>query len=388
MKKKIFGISLIVLLILIGSAFFLRADITQPAPTSTPFFKFNNLNPLKPSQPAYLQGNMQFEMFQDVRFMDLRLSNDTLNTVRMESLTFDQMTVWGHNNLTLAEETLTLGMNPGLGVNGLHEQGITGEGVNVAIIDQPLGKHHPEYIGKIAGYFDAGTETPADESSMHGPAVTSLLVGNRIGTAPGAHVYFAAVPSWKADAQYYADALLWIIAENETLPQGEKIRVVSVSAAPSGEGTPFTQNNKSWDEAVKLATDAGILVLDCTHERHVFNPCYYDLHDPDNPQTCEPGWPVDTGSHLNKKLILVPTSRRTVADTYYEGFYGYQYTGIGGSSWAPPYIAGVLAMGWQINPDLSAGELMDLLDNTATIRRDKFKVINPPAFIDAVRATL
>jgi hypothetical protein len=38
-------------------------------------------------------------------------------------------------------------MNPGLGVRELHEEGITGKGVTVAIIDQNMILDHPEFQG-------------------------------------------------------------------------------------------------------------------------------------------------------------------------------------------------------------------------------------------------
>ena len=88
---------------------------------------------------------------------------------------------------------------------------------------------------------------------MHGPGVTSLLVGATTGTA-GAKVYYAAVPSWQGDAQYYADALEWIIETNETLPEEEKIRVVSVSAAPSSQ---VFANEDSWLPMVQRAEETG-----------------------------------------------------------------------------------------------------------------------------------
>ena len=67
---------------------------------------------------------------------------------------------------------------------------------------------------------------------MHGPAVASLLAGKTIGVAPDANIYYAAWPSWLEDSRYAADALDWVLEQNEALPEGEKIRVVSVSAAP------------------------------------------------------------------------------------------------------------------------------------------------------------
>ena len=135
---------------------------------------------------------------------------------------------------------------------------------------------HPEFIGKVVKYKDFGTNQSPNEGSMHGPAVTSLLVGETIGTAPDASVYYASAPSWLEDAQYYADALIWIISENALLSADQKIRVVSVSAAPSGPGTPFSKNNTAWDAAVQEATEQGILVLDCSNDRgitaHVITP--------------------------------------------------------------------------------------------------------------------
>ena len=85
-------------------------------------------------------------------------------------------------------------MNPGLGIRALHEAGVTGQGITAAIIDQPVIPEHPEFKGKIVKYHYFGADNPPDTGSMHGPAVTSLLVGENIGTAPGAKVYFAAIP--------------------------------------------------------------------------------------------------------------------------------------------------------------------------------------------------
>jgi serine protease AprX len=67
--------------------------------------------------------------------------------------------------------------------------------------------------------------------------------------------------------------------------------------------------------------------------------------------------------------------------------YGYQYTGVGGLSWSIPYAAGVLALGWQVNPRLSPDRAVELLRQTA-YDKEGFKVINPVAFVAAVRATV
>ena len=79
----------------------------------------------------------------------------------------------------------------------------------------------------------------------------------------------------------YADGLNWIVEQNEKLPEGEKIRVVSVSAAPSGEWSPFTENLEMYDQAVEAAQAAGIVVLDCRpgEDTGIIFPAFYGPAD-------------------------------------------------------------------------------------------------------------
>lgn len=289
----------------------------------------------------------------------------------------------------LQAQIMENGKNPGLGVRAIHEQGITGQGVNVAIIDQNLLLNHPEFAGKIAAYYDTGCEQDEDSGSMHAPAVVSILVGDSIGVAPDAKVYFAAAPSWNQDSAFYAKGLYWIIEENKKLPEDQKIRVVSVSAAPSGNSSPFTKNLNMWDEAVLAAQEEGILVLDCRDNSKTgfIAPAYYNPTNPENVFLCKGGFPSSKGGKIPASNIGVPTSYRTVAEEYIEGSPSYQYNGEGGLSWGIPYAAGVLALGWQINPELDSDQIVQILFDTCAIAKDGSNVINPSAFIDAVKNT-
>jgi hypothetical protein len=221
---------------------------------------------------------------------------------------------------------------------------------------------------------------------MHGPAVTSLLAGKEIGVAPDARIYYAAAPSWLADAAYFAEALDWIVEENRKLPAGRKIRVVSVSAAPSGAGSPFTKNNALWDEAVARAEMEGLVVLDCTRNHGWIGSCWFTSGDREDPARCAPGFPGREPGPGMPDRVLVPTSPRTTAEEYTKGQFGYQYTGRGGLSWAIPYASGVLALGWQERPELSGKEMIDLLQRSAYNRNANTRVINPRAFLRLVKA--
>ncbi len=326
--------------------------------------------------------------YADVRSMNM--SQFILSEARIKTYWFSSRSQWSAQAAPIAQNVLERGKNPGLGVRALHQQGLTGKGITVAIIDQNLAQDskgifdHPEYAGKIQKYKDFGTDQGLDQGSMHGPAVASLLVGETTGTAPGARLYFAAVPSWKQDAQFYADALNWLGDENASLPADQKIRVVSVSAAPSGPGSPFNKNNAAWDQAYQRATQAGMLVLDCTQDKGQTAACYYDLADPENVAKCIPGFPGLSSQQNSARRILAPTSLRSQAEEYQFGQAAYQFTGRGGLSWSVPYLAGVLAMGWQIRPDLNGLQMMDLIFQSAYDQGGP-KVINPPAFISAVK---
>ena len=140
---------------------------------------------------------------------------DEVNTLRSgEYVPADMITYWFNQNTlfegneALAAEIMETGKNPGLHVQELHDRGITGKNVTVAIIDQPLLPGHPEYAGKIEEYYTVGLTEKDRPSSMHGPAVTSLLAGNSIGTAPDVRLYYAAIKFWDRNASEMAGQAL------------------------------------------------------------------------------------------------------------------------------------------------------------------------------------
>jgi hypothetical protein len=259
---------------------------------------------------------------------------------------------------------------------------------------------HPEYVGKVSAYKDFGTGFGGDDGSYHAPAVLSLLAGETCGVAPGARVWFAAVPSWEMDAQYYADALYWIIAENALLPEGEKIRVVSVSSSPSmwSETTGF-KNGDAWVAAVDAAHDAGMLVLDCrdsenSRDTGLCAPGFFSPSNRDDFSQCYAGLPDDAFHSTayyenNADRMFVPIHYRTMAECYYPGQTIYRYDSVGGLSWAIPYAAGVFALGFQLRPELSWQTMQQIMmDSRHPVSHDDgtFYMIDPPAFVAAVQA--
>jgi len=318
---------------------------------------------------------------------------------KIKYLTFNERTIFPppermpQNEREQPEYILEVGKNPGLGIRAIHAQGITGKGVNVAIIDEPFIfiPSHPEYKDRIAEYINISQTL----NSFHGSLVTSLLAGETMGTAPDVNVFFYSPEwiqpdpdKWELDATAYATALDMVVEKNRTLPDNEKIKLVSISVAPtplsSGDmtGRPAWINGERYLESVERARQSGILVLDASLENGIIGASGYDFDNPEDVTLCRE---IDAG--WGKKEILAPILYRTSAEVNINGDYSYVYFNYGGVSSAIPWAAGVLALGWEIRPQLTADEIVQILFDTAYVNSDGNKFIYPAAFIEYLQNT-
>jgi hypothetical protein len=173
-------------------------------------------------------------------------------------------------------------------------------------------------------------------------------------------------------------ALRWIMSINENFPEDEKIKFVSVSAAP-GDSQQRPKNSESWLRAVKEAEDAGLCVVDCTEGHRFLTLGYVDYQ---TQEFCY-GFPHMKMNRPQQGEVHVPNSQRTVAESYDNKSFGYTFNGVGGLSWGIPYGVGVLCLGQQVNKNLSAAELKELLIETAA---ENNCIVNPYEFINRVKA--
>jgi hypothetical protein len=295
----------------------------------------------------------------------------------LESTPFDSRTKWpapdklpdGFN----PDQLLENGKNPGLGIRMLHKQGVDGQGVGIAIIDQPLLKEHIEFADRIVHY--EGIDVEGVPVQMHGPPVCSIAVGKTCGVSSGASLYYFAVPMWKDDNQPYCDVIDKIIGLNENRSVPEQIRVVSISTGMF----PQQANFDRWKEALKKAEQNGILVVTCAQDSIQHGMlARIDGKDPDNPDSYRSGNGVHPGA------VLVPASNRTTAG--HTGRDVYTFWREVGMSWATPYLAGLAVLAYQVVPEIEPKTIVTLLHKTA-IQTSVGAVVQPVDFINAVRDT-
>jgi len=323
----------------------------NPHPTSLPEF---NPDPGNPFQFDFRSSNL--------RDLDLSASLDLLQLA-----SFDSRTKWPWAEQLPAgfsvQQTMEMGKDPGLGVRDVHAKGITGSGVGIAIIDQTLLVDHQEYVDQIRVYEEGqGVSSEGSQASMHGPAVASIAVGKTVGVAPDADLYFIAMGGCNGDGSHenfnftcLAKDVMRILAINQGLPEGRKMRVLSMSIgwAPDQEGY------EEMNEAVNEAKAAGIFVVSSNlgdTYGFEFQGMARDFQvDPNRFEAYLPGFfwaqPFYDGNITLSRTLLVPMDARTTASP--TGYSDYVYYGEGGLSWAIPYTAGMYALACQVDPGIS-----------------------------------
>ncbi len=354
---------------------------------------------------------------EDLRWYDCNQLSPEEKEAVMETapaVTFNEDTVFTEDirNALQPEALLEAGKNPGLGVRKLHEQGITGKGVGIAIIDQGLYTGHPEYASRIRLYEEIHV-SPEEQASMHGGALASIAVGQSCGVAPEADLYYWAFNNTvdytrqKYDAEDidwegYARAIDRVTEVNGTLPEGKKIRVIAIARGYSFTGEKETDKRiQKMLDAIDRAKESGIFVVTTSTNMN------YDFLNPEDSiiaglgKIDPAGGPDDISNYTlgdwqweaaeyYENSLLVPMDDRTTADMSGDT---YVFYADGGWSWTVPYVAGMYALCAQADPDITPEEFLTKAMETSTkIERSResdgkkltFHVLNPRALVNSL----
>lgn len=367
----------------------------QPAPADYTWMRVKTEFPVyDPHNPDFSSGGSL-----DLRSVDMSSFNLRNSSEDLLYASFDSVTAWPPPEQMpddfYPQQIMEIAKNPGLGLRQLHEQGITGSGVNIAIVDQILLTNHQEYADQLKWYEEFGTDT--DRSEGHGPAVASIAVGKTVGVAPEAGLYYIGTGGIKQSylrCQYYAMGIRRILEINRQLPENQKIRVISISS-----GWGFT--NLDTQAAAEEARDAGMLVIfsnvEKIHKGFDFSGLGREpLADPDIFGSYKPGlfWAkyyYDRTSESLTDALMVPMDARTMASP--TGVNDYTYDRSGGISWSIPYIAGLYALVAQVEPDITPDRFWPLaLETGRTVEIEHEgqtysfgTIIDPPALIAALQ---
>ncbi|MDO5517342.1 MAG: S8 family serine peptidase [Clostridium sp.] len=343
----------------------------------------NNLNSRNPSAINYHRGKLK-ELPQsngdETRFqMDLRSTNVSSLDLKdsgdfLMHSDFDSKTKWTD---VLPEdfnpqEIMDYGKNPGLNIRKLHEEGITGKGVGIAIIDQTLLTKHDEYKDNLKLYEEIN-KVP-NKAQMHGAAVSSIAVGKNSGVSPDSDLYYIAANIATTDENQninydftpIAKAINRILEINDTLQEENKIRVISMSIGWEKGQT----GTEELEEAINKAMSENILIVSSELDK------YYSislkglgrevLSNPDDIDSYTLSARAEEDYYNNQSnTILLPMDSRCTASPTGSKDYAFYYQG--GLSWCSPYLAGLYVLSCQVNPSITPEMFLQEVINTGDI---------------------
>jgi hypothetical protein len=399
MKNKIIG--MVLAIVLISTAF---TGCKQNNETLSKTEKnFEQKIQVYPEPLNYNRGKITdiSEIFDEQRNRyDLRgynASDMDFTKIELENFIFDSQTIWPEKLPAKfdVETIVKYGKQPGLGIDYLHKENITGKGVNVGIIDGRLLVDHEEFKDNIVVYeeiFDM--DSPAH---YHGTPITSILCGENVGVAPEANIYYIAYleedTNYEEGYVHLANAIERMVEINKALPEDNKIKVLSISSG----WDPESKNAEAIYNAIEKAEAGNIFVVTARlYETHklFFNGVNREpMSDPEKIESYYLKYYVE-GDGTAEDILLTPMDARWLASP--TGKDEYVMYSNGAWSMVIPYISGLYTLACEVDPDMTPEKFWDMAISTGdSLDEDKrddaskeknMKIVNPVKLISEVKS--
>ena len=244
-------------------------------------------------------------------------------------------------------------------LKSIHDQGITGKGVTIAVLDGAVNPNIPELRGANIQDRTPCVMTSAPENAAHGTTVAQILVSPEFGVAPGATLYTYTIPlygdspgsnctisGWPGEAVNDTPLLI-----EQAINDGADIITISSSFGDT------ESIDLRWAMARALAE--GVIVVAAMGNETTENP-------------------TDTLALWRGICGIGATTRYNSLTEYTNWGNGLLTTALGtvvtrdvstgrveeaeGTSFATPIIAGFLALGWEhFDEDVSADQMLQAL---------------------------
>lgn len=233
-------------------------------------------------------------------------------------------------------------------VRKLHELGIDGSGVNVAIIDFTFDTVPNELQECLNNFVNCNDNA---EVHFHGTTTATQFCGKNIGIAPKAKLWFYGTGQGKNNIEKDdLSALKDIYEQNK---KGANIRIISISSSVHRENPEFEELYKKLLEQGCYIIDSPLFGKDftCINQDSKTGELYYS------------DWQVLSmdKDELQNKIAVSTGGKMTPLVTTKDD---YLYCGQATYSWSIPVLAGYFALTLQVNPDLTYNEFLELAHKT------------------------
>lgn len=249
------------------------------------------------------------------------------------------------------------------GATYLHQQGITGKNITVAILDSGLAPHKDISHKRILDFQDFINHrtSPYDDFS-HGTHVTGILASSRIGIAPECNVLPIKIldDNGNGSTDTFIEGIKWILYQQHAYD----IRIINISIG--GNTVELKKKKNRLNLWVSRLWDAGFVVC-CSAGNN--GPTPNSIYAPGN---CEQvitvgsydGRPFSSAGpirpHIEKPEISAPGYH--ILSTQPNNHYGTK----NGTSMSVPFISGACALLLQKHPYLSNNQVKQCLIQAST----------------------
>lgn len=247
----------------------------------------------------------------------------------------------------------------------LHNQGIDGRGVNIAVIDFAFEIIPDELKECIVFHQNCKYDY---EVHFHGTTVATQIAGKNLGVAPKANIFFYGTRQTKDNIMIDDyDALCDIYEKNK---KGANIKIINISASKQRE-------NEKYNEIINKLLEQGCNVIDSLDFAEYFTSIN---RNPNTGKLYYSDWQEATmeDGKYNEKIAIITGGKMTPLVTTE---HDYLYCGQATYSWAIPKLTGFFALALQIQPDLTYDEFIELAISTK-IEQNGITLFNMPGIIN------
>ncbi|HBY20125.1 MAG: hypothetical protein A2Y24_03045 [Clostridiales bacterium GWE2_32_10] len=318
--------------------------------------------------------------FRDLREHDL----SDISTDLFAKLTFSYDAVLNDKDSERIhiQNLIELARKNGFGIDELHEAGVYGKGMHIAVIDQGLQVHSKIFKENIIMH----TDNISDEDSMHANAIVDVI--HKI--APEAMIHFYE-SDYKNVVEDRLEKLEEIYEYNQCFKFDGKISVISISSGLLFDGIKQNEDQrKRAEKIIKLLEEDGCTVL----SSEVFEK-YFAIASPkyDEDYTKIVDWMygedwVTQKAETHKAVIdrkrensiLVPGGGRLYAIPGEVSYY--VYCGSAAYSWSIPIVASMILLMKSKIPNISTQEFYELASECCNYTNEDWRIIDMDKMYD------
>ena len=349
------------------------------------------------------------EMFMRAGFCYQDLSECDLSDLSKENLaklTFNSSTIWPSTDKMPAgfhpEQILARGKDPMLGIKELHQQGIDGSGITIAVIDKSFqNKKHEEYSGTKIEIVDLFGYT---RDTFHANGVLSNLCGQNIGVAPGANViHYNVTDSRLEQTEEHFTCLKDILTR---IKNGEEIKAVNISAMLVDPSDMLKEIGLNIEQVGLMSKEQKEKIREqlTPQIKALSQPILQQLSELgceviDSPRFWDSGFTKCDFNHNTNELT--PPSWNGIVETAdqnavafvaagkviaeLESDDGYKYEQSSSASWTIPQAVGMYTLALQQDPSLTWDQFVEISKKTSKLLDSGIRIAQPKEIIELIK---